>query len=460
MSSFDLIIRNGLVVLADSVEKLDIGIKNGTIQRIASHIEETALEERDESGHYIFPGMIDVHVHFSEPGRAHWEGFETGSQMMAAGGCTTYFDMPLNGIPSTVTKEALLDKRKNGLEKSLTDFALWGGLVPQHLEDLMDLANNGAIGFKAFMSATGNEEFERADDMTLLQGMKTIASTGKVLALHAESAPITDSLTKEKVREGKLTADDYLETRPILAEAEAVERAITYAELTGCPLHFVHITSARAVEKIEAAKKRGLNITVETCPHYLLFNHHDLIEKGTIAKCAPPLRQPEEQKELIALLMDGKFDMVSSDHSPCPYELKDPATHSLFEAWGGISGGQFTLLSMIELALKHELPFHQVAQYTAKAPAERFGLSATKGEIKEGKDADFAIISLTKTHTVDEDNFFAKHKQSLYMDHTFPCSVISTIQKGNVLFENNRFSTEKLNKVTFHSGLEDNIPCL
>ena len=460
MSSFDLIIRNGLVVLADEVKKLDIGIKYGIIQKLAPSIEETAMEERDESGHYIFPGMIDVHVHFSEPGRSHWEGFETGSQMMAAGGCTTYFDMPLNGIPSTVMKEALLNKKKIGLEKSLTDFALWGGLVPNHLDDLEDLANNGVIGFKAFMSATGNDDFERADDKTLLQGMKTIARLGKVLALHAESAPITDTLTEEKVRKGTLTADDYLETRPIIAEAEAVERAITYAELTGCPLHFVHITSARAVEIIEAAKKRGLNITVETCPHYLLFNHDDLIEKGAIAKCAPPLRRSDEQAKLITLLIDGKFDMVSSDHSPCPFDMKDPSTHSLFEAWGGISGGQFSLLSMIELAVKFDFPFHQVAHLTAKSPAERFGLSDTKGEIKEGLDADLAIISLTDTITIDETNFFAKHKQSLYMGHTFPCSVMATIQKGNVLFENNHFPQSNPNMVTFHKGLKDNIPCL
>lgn len=439
MTSFDLIIRNGFVVLADEVKRLDIGMKDGKIQKISDCIVETAIEERDETGHYIFPGMIDVHVHFSEPGRAHWEGFETGSQMMAAGGCTTYVDMPLNGIPSTVTKEALLEKATLGLEKSLTDFALWGGLVPNNLQDLENLANNGVIGFKAFMSATGNEEFERADDNTLLQGMKIIAALGKILALHAESAPITNTLTEEKVQSGKTSADDYLETRPILAEVEAVERALIYAELTGCPLHFVHISSALAIEKIEAAKNQGMNVTVETCPHYLLFNHHDLIKKGAIAKCAPPLRHSDEQEKLISLLKEGKFDMVSSDHSPCPFEMKDPAAHNLFQAWGGISGGQFSLLSMIELALKHKLPLPKVAQYTAKGPAERFGLSETKGEIKEGLDADFAIVSLTTPHTVTENNFFAKHKQSLYMNHTFPCSIVATIQRGNVLFDQNQF---------------------
>ena len=439
MTSFDLIIRNGFIVLADAVKQLDIGIKGGKIRKIAAHIDETAVEERDESGRYLFPGMIDVHVHFSDPGRAHWEGFETGSQMMAAGGCTTYLDMPLNGIPSTVTKEALLEKAALGLEKSLTDFALWGGLVPGNLQDLEDLANNGVIGFKAFMSATGNEEFERADDLTLLQGMRKIAALGKILALHAESASITNTLTEEKLRRGKISADDYIETRPILAEAEAVERALFYAEITDCPLHFVHISSALAIEKIEAAKNRGMNVTVETCPHYLLFNHQDLIEKGTIAKCAPPLRLPAEQRKLISLLMEGKFDMVSSDHSPCPFELKDSATHNLFQAWGGISGGQFSLLAMLELALKYKLPFPKVAQYTAKAPAERFGLSKTKGEIKEGFDADFAIVSLTTPHTVTKNNFFAKHKQSLYMNHSFPCSIITTIQRGNVVFDQNQF---------------------
>lgn len=439
MTSLDLIIRNGFVVLADEVKQLDIGIKDGKIRKIAARIEETAIAERDESGHYIFPGMIDVHVHFSEPGRAHWEGFETGSQMMAAGGCTTYFDMPLNGIPSTVSKEALFEKAALGLEKSLTDFALWGGLVPGNLEDLEDLANNGAIGFKVFMSATGNEEFERADDSTLLQGMKKIAALGKILALHAESAPITNTLTEEKLQSGKISADDYLETRPILAEVEAVERALIYAELTGCPLHFVHISSALTIEKIEAAKNRGMNVTVETCPHYLLFNHQDLIEKGAIAKCAPPLRLQDEQEKLVSLLIEGKFDMVSSDHSPCPFDMKDPATHTLFQAWGGISGGQFSLLAMIELALKYKLPFPKVAQYTAKGPAERFGLSETKGEIKEGLDADFAIVSLATPHTVTENNFFAKHKQSLYMKHTFPCSLVTTIQRGSDLYHHNQF---------------------
>lgn len=443
MGHFDVIIKNGKVVLPTGVTETDIGIKDGKIAIIKKGIKNIADRIWNAENQYVFPGMIDVHVHFSEPGREHWEGFHTGSMMMAAGGCTTYFDMPLNGIPSTVNQDALYEKAKLGNEKSFVDFSLWGGLVPGNEKDLEALAESGVIGFKAFLSTTGNKEFEAVDDLTLLNGMKIIAKLNKVLALHSESAAITNWLKEEKEKEGKCSADDYLETRPIIAEVEAVERSIYYSELTDCPLHFVHISSAKAMEKIVQAKQKGMNITVETCPHYLLFNHDHLRELGTVAKSAPPLRKKEEQQKLISLLIDDKFDMISSDHSPCPYELKDPKEYNLFDAWGGISGGQFSLLSMIELALKYNIPFEKVAKWSAETPAERFGLSDRKGKIAEGADADLAIVSLEELHTVTEENYYAKHKQSLYIGHTFPCRVIGTINRGNLVFNEGEIVTPK-----------------
>lgn len=442
MERYDLIVRGGSVVLPDGVTKVDVGVKDGKIAAIAAKLEGETEQEWDAAGLHVLPGMIDVHVHFSEPGREHWEGFTTGSAMMAAGGCTTFFDMPLNGIPSTVNEEALLDKARLGNEKSLVDFGLWGGLVPGNEDDLQPLAESGVIGFKAFLSTTGNKEFEAVDDMTLLNGMKKIAALGKVLALHSESAAITNWLKAEKEAAGLVSADDYLETRPILAEVEAVERALHYSEITGCALHFVHISSAAAVAKIEAAKARGMNVTVETCPHYLLFNHNSLREKGSIAKCAPPLREADEQQRLIALLAQGKFDMLSSDHSPCPYDMKDPKDYNLFQAWGGISGGQFTLLSALELALAHDIPLEQVAAWTASNPAERFGLAGSKGTIAIGMDADLAIVDLNEAFTVTEENYYAKHKQSLYIGHTFPCSVTGTIVRGHIVARSGDVSTE------------------
>ncbi|MCY8234638.1 allantoinase [Priestia endophytica] len=435
MSLYDVVIRNGNVVLPTGVVKTDIGVKDGKVAAIEKNLQHQGEQEWNAEHQYIFPGMIDVHVHFSEPGREHWEGFHTGSMMMAAGGCTTYFDMPLNGIPSTVNKEALDEKARIGNEKSVVDFGLWGGLVPGNEEDLKPLAESGVIGFKAFLSTTGNKEFEAVDDITLLDGMKQIARLGKVLALHSESASMTNWLKKEKENEGKYSADDYLETRPIAAEVEAVERAIYYAELTNCPLHFVHISSAKAMEKIQEAKEKGMNITVETCPHYLLFHHGHLRELGAVAKCAPPLREDHERRKLIELLKSDRFDMISSDHSPCPYDLKDPNVHNLFEAWGGISGGQFSLLSSIELSLAHNIPFEKVAKWTASNPAERFGISDRKGHIAKGADADFAFVTLDESYTVTAENYYAKHKESLYIGHTFPCKVVGTMNRGKLVFK-------------------------
>lgn len=435
MSLYDIVIRNGNVVLPTGVVKTDIGVKDGKVAAIEKNLQHQGEQEWNAEHQYIFPGMIDVHVHFSEPGRKHWEGFHTGSMMMAAGGCTTYFDMPLNGIPSTVNKEALDEKARIGNEKSVVDFGLWGGLVPGNEEDLKPLAESGVIGFKAFLSTTGNKEFEAVDDITLLDGMKQIARLGKVLALHSESASMTNWLKKEKENEGKYSADDYLETRPIAAEVEAVERAIYYAELTNCPLHFVHISSAKAMEKIQEAKEKGMNITVETCPHYLLFHHGHLRELGAVAKCAPPLREDNERQRLIELLKSDRFDMISSDHSPCPYDLKDPNVHNLFEAWGGISGGQFSLLSSIELSLAHNIPFEKVAKWTASNPAERFGISDRKGHIAKGADADFAFVTLDESYTVTAENYYAKHKESLYIGHTFPCKVVGTMNRGKLVFK-------------------------
>lgn len=438
METYDLIIRNGFVVLPEEIKKTDIAIKNGVIAKIEANIVHPCFEERNAEGLYIFPGVIDIHVHLNDPGREEWEGFETGSNMLAAGGCTTYFDMPLNGIPSTVDKRALFQKAAIAQKKSVVDFAFWGGLVPDNQNELPRLAEAGAIGFKAFLSETGNKEFERVDDLTLLKGMKIIASLNKILALHSESAAITDWLTKEKAEKGSYSADDYLETRPIAAEVEAVDRAIAYAKLTGCALHFVHISSEAAVKKIEAAKQLGMDVTIETCPHYLLFTHDDLVEKGAIAKCAPPLRERKEQDKLLQCLIDGKFDLISSDHSPCPYSMKDPSIHHLFSAWGGINGGQFTLMSMIELALKFKLPLTKIAEWTSMAPAKRFGLEF-KGKIAAGYDADFAIVSLQDNFTVTEKNILAKHKQSLYSGHTFPCMIKATLKNGKVIYENGEF---------------------
>jgi allantoinase len=405
------------------------------IAEIGALSAENSKDTFEAGGLHLFPGAVDCHVHLDEPGREHWEGFETGTAMLAAGGCTTYFDMPLNGIPSTTTVQAFEEKKKIANEKSLVDFALWGGLVPGNIGEIAGLAEAGVIGFKAFLSESGNKEFEAVDDETLLLGMMEIAKHNKILALHSESNVITSVMKSLFEEKGDVSADAYAASRPVEAEVEAVERAIQYAKLTGCRLHFVHISTGEAVEVIKRAKDQGLDVSLETCPHYLLFSHDDLKTKGASAKCAPPLREKPVRDGLISALIDGNIDMISSDHSPCPPELKNE--ENLFQSWGGISGGQYTLASVIELALQQKISLEKVAYWTATSPANRFGLGSRKGKIEPGYDADLVAVDLDHSFTATKENMYAKHKISIYEDHTFPCRIRATFAKGKLVYVDN-----------------------
>ncbi|MFD1436295.1 allantoinase [Kroppenstedtia eburnea] len=429
---YDLVIKGGNVVLLDEVRNLDIAVKNGMIVELAEQISGDGENVLDASGQYVLPGMIDAHVHFNEPGREDWEGFRHGSGLLAAGGCTTYFDMPLNNIPSTVDVAALLDKANRGGSESRVDFALWGALVPGNEEELEGLANHGVIGFKAFLSPTGTPEFEAVDDLTLYRGMKRIAGLNRILALHSESAPIIHCLEAEKKG---TTVRDYCETRPVLAEMEAVSRALLMARETGCSLHFVHISSARTVRLIQEAKAAGLDVTLETCPHYLLFNIEDFERLGSVAKCAPPLREEAERLQLWEALVSGQIDMITSDHSPCPTSMKTAHEHDMFQAWGGITGGQFSLEAMIDQGhVERRLPLTQIARWTAIHPAKRFGLYPRKGVLSVGSDADLALVSLNQDHLITEQDLLSRYRHSPYIGRRFRCRVTATIQRGTIVY--------------------------
>ncbi len=430
--SFDLLLKGGTVVEPHQVTICDIAVKDGVIVKIAPNIESEGAPTVELYNKIVLPGAIDAHVHFNEPGNVEWEGIETGSKMLAAGGATLYFDMPLNSNPPTIDVQSLQLKEELSAEKSIIDYRFWGGLVPENINELEGLAERGVIGFKAFISNSGFEPFQSVDNMALLSGMKEINRLGKILALHAESDEMTSFLAKQKIMDGKLEPKDYCETRPIAAEVEAVQRALAYAEVTGCALHFVHISSPEAVYIINEAKNRGLDVSLETCAHYLLFNDEAFETHGVFAKCAPPLRDPNVQQKLIDLVVEGKIDFITSDHSPCSPELKDLSKVNFFEAWGGISGGQFTLLSMLEIAKNYQLPLTAVAKLTAQAPAARFGIE-NKGNIAIGFDADFAIVEET-SFVVTKDNMYAKHKESIYENYKFNYQVVATYCKGNRVF--------------------------
>jgi allantoinase len=441
-TAFDLVVKRGNVVLRDEIRLLDIGIRSGKIVALADSIDAANGPLIDATGQYVLPGMIDVHVHFNEPGLGEWEGFESGSAALAAGGCTTYADMPLNGVPPTINAEAWRQKLDAAHAKSVVDYVFWGGLQTGNIAELEGLAACGVIGFKAFMSSPGGEGdniFREADDITLYEGMKKIAELGGILALHAESEPIVSKLAADKIAEGRLSARDYAASRPIMAELEAVNRALFYAKETGCALHFVHISSPQAVEVIDLAKKSGMNVTLETCPHYLTLVAEDMQRLGPVAKCAPPLRGLEEQNRLWTLLREGRIDMITSDHSPCPYRLKMNENENFFAAWGGISGAQSSMELMIdEGCLRRGIPLTQISRMLSYEPAKRFGLLPQKGEITLQADADLVFVDLNTSYILKQEDLLYRHPHSPYIGRTFGCRVTSTLCRGNIVYEAGR----------------------
>ena len=281
-------------------------------------------------------------MHLNEPGRADWEGFATGTAALAAGGTTTCIDMPLNAIPPTVDGAGFDAKVAAATGVARVDVALWGGLVPGDVDRLDELAARGVVGFKAFMSASGVPEFPAADDLTLFDGMARAAALGLPVAVHAESDALTSALAARAVAAGQVTMRDYLASRPVVAELEAIGRAILLAEETGCALHVVHVSTGRGVALVAAARARGVDVTCETCPHYLVLGADDAERLGAVAKCAPPLREQPDRDALWARL--GDLALIGSDHSPAPASLKGGDDH--FAIWGGISGAQ-TLLALL-----------------------------------------------------------------------------------------------------------------
>ena len=469
MPDYDLILRGGTVVTSNGVKEVDVAVTDERIVALAPQLPGTTREEIVATGLRIFPGVIDAHVHFNEPGRTDWEGIETGSSALAAGGGTMFFDMPLNAHPPTLDAESFQLKRAAAEKNSLTDFALWGGLVPQNVDRLEELAACGVIGFKAFMADSGIDDFAQADEATLREGMKRAAALKLPVAVHAESETMTSALAQERMAANKTSIRDYLDSRPIAAELEAIRRAVDLAGETGCALHVVHVSSSAGIQLITEAKRRGVNVSAETCPHYLTLAEDDLERLGAVAKCAPPLRSADEREKLWARVLAGEVDTIGSDHSPSPPGMKTDA--NFFKVWGGISGVQHTLsllLTKIVVVGQAPPPVSSLASAPACSPAgggacftmtgegasptrlalisrllsqnvaTRFALPPTKGRIEIGCDADFALVDLSSEFEVKLDELFYRHRQSPYAGRKLRGRVMRTLLRGRTIFHDGK----------------------
>jgi allantoinase len=430
----ETVIRGGTIVTAEGTRVADVRIEGGQITEIGPELgagrqERTGSQEIDARGLHLLPGGIDVHVHFNEPGRTEWEGAATGSRALAAGGGTTFFDMPLNSTPCTVNVREF-DRKRAALEAaSVADFGLWGGLVPGGVPEMAEMAARGVVGFKAFMCDSGLPEFPRADDLTLFDGMREAARLRLPVAVHAESHELTSALAARITgRDGR----DFLNARPVVAELEAIQRALFFAGETGASLHLVHVSSGRGVALATEAKARGVDVSIETCAHHLYFTEDDVERLGALAKCAPPLRSAEERERLWSELAARHIDIVASDHSPTEPAMK---RGDFVGAWGGIAGVQSTLAVLLDCGW-HEraTPLEQIAQLIAAEPARRFRI-ARKGAVTPGADADITLVDVASAFTLREQDLQQRHPMTPYLGARFRGIVRRTLRRGETIFD-------------------------
>jgi allantoinase len=419
----DLVVRGGMVdgVLAD------IAIDGGTIQALGPELPG-GREEIDARGLIVLPGVVDAHVHLNDPGRSEWEGFESGTRALAAGGATTCADMPLNASPPTLDAASFEAKRAAAEGTIHVDVALWGGLVPGPLDRLDELAACGVVGFKAFMSSSGIDDFERVDDDALGEGMRRAAALGLPVAVHAEDEALTATLTTRARAAGQTSVREWLAARPVVAELDAIARALSLAAETGCALHVVHVSCGSGVALIAGARARGVDVTCETCPHYLVFTAADVEEMGALLKCAPPLRDDAERASLLAAVRDGLVDTIGSDHSPAPATMKE--SPDFFSIWGGISGCQSLLATLLDF----DLDPTNVERLTATSPAARLGL-AGKGALVPGADADLVLVDASRKVKLEAADLHYRHRQSPYVGRTFRHRVVNTILRGITVWD-------------------------
>ena len=411
-----MIVRGGTVVTAHGVEPADIRIRNGRITEVGPDLAEDR-EEINATGLHVFPGGIDSHVHFNEPGRTEWETIADGSAALAAGGYTTFVDMPLNNLPVTTTVAAFDLKLEAAKRSSLVDFGFWGGLVPGNLGELAGLVERGVVGFKAFMCPSGIDEFPPCDAETLRQGMERIAELDSILLVHAEDPA-------ELLAPKGPTARDFIASRPWEAELSAIHQAIMLSRETGCRLHIVHVSTVPGIASIQDAQLRGIDVSGETCPHYLLYADEDLERLGGAGKCAPPLRSRGNRDDLLAMLAAGEVEMVVSDHSPSTLDLK--GGNDFARIWGGISGCQSTRQLLLA---KANLEPSVIAAVTATNVARRFRLPK-KGDIAPGFDADLWIVDLREEDVVRREDLLYRNRFSAHEGQRIQGKTVRTLLRG------------------------------
>jgi allantoinase len=450
-------IKGNHILTPAGIQKAVVLIRNGVIEDLLPTLPETmAATVTDIEDSLLMPGITDPHVHINEPGRTDWEGFDTATQAAIAGGITMLVDMPLNATPVTTTAAAFDQKVAAANGQLHTHCGFWGGIVPGNAHEINALADKGVLGFKAFLTHSGIDDFPNVTEADLRKAMPLIAKRGLPLLVHAELSQEWGAQSQESgVRSREPTAggnrsyQKYLASRPKQWEDDAIALMIRLCEETGCRVHIVHLSSARSVEQIAAAKERGLPVTVETAQHYLYFSAETIKDGQTAFKCAPPIRESTNNELLWHALKEGVIDFVATDHSPAPPALKQLSTGDFDTAWGGIASLQLALPALWTAARKRQVPLQDMAKWLCQGPTQLTGQQNRKGIIAKGYDADFVVWNPEQPFIVTEQMLYHKHKVTPYLNETLYGVTEQTWLAGEKVFDRGNF-TRYTGKIITH----------
>lgn len=390
------------------------------------------------------PGLVDTHVHINEPGRTDWEGFETATRAAAAGGVTTLVEMPLNSIPPTTTLAGLRAKLSAARGKCHIDVGFWGGVVPGNLEELRPLFDAGVVGFKCFLVHSGVDEFPNVTEADLRRAMPLLTRLGALLIVHAElPGPIEKASSEETGMEESdpRRYETFLRSRPRAAEDQAVALITNLSRELKTRVHVVHHSSSDALPQLRRARAENVPLTLETCPHYLSFAAEDVPDGATEFKCCPPIREGENREKLWDALAEGLIDMVVSDHSPCPPEMKRQSEGDFMQAWGGISSLQLRLPVMWTRARERGYSINHLVEWLTRAPARLVRLDKRKGAISAGYDADIVIWKPDATFRVEPSIIEHRHKLTPYAGQTLSGVVEETYLRGEKVYDRGQFAS-------------------
>ncbi len=413
-----------------------IHVKNGIIHSISpSKYSIEGLPFQDFGDLLLMPGIIDAHVHINEPGRTHWEGFDSATKAAALGGITTLIEMPLNADPVTTNVEAFELKKKATKNKLHVNCGFYGGVIPNNEKDIEPLIKAGVFGIKGFLTHSGIDEFPNVSNADLEKIAPILAKYDLPLLLHCE---LGENKNIPQVINNPKSYRAYLASRPTEWELNALKLTLDLQEKYNIKTHVVHLSNANGLESINKGKKRTKKITVETCPHYLFFNAETIPDGNPIYKCAPPIREQENNDKLWKGLLNNEFDFLASDHSPSPPEIKELESGDLFKAWGGIAGLQFTLPALWTAGERKGLTIEKLIPLLTSNPAKFLGLDHKKGYLKAGYEADITIWNDTKEIEVTKEIIAHKHKTTPYLGHRLKGKIIHTFVKGRHVVENSK----------------------